>query len=159
MKRKDSNPRSDKFQVHDALIPQLESMAAVGMTITQICHVLGISDQTLLRRRGENPAIDEALKRGKARQIHKMAQKLVDLGEAGDLGAIIFYLKAQAGWRDRDPTVNVNVLQSAYGASSIAELKDDQLIDYLKGALEEVQQKRLPEATETIEAESEDVGS
>jgi hypothetical protein len=64
--------------------------------------------QTLFTKRRLNPAIYDAIEKGKAAGIEEMANKLFDDGLAGNTTAQIFYLKARAGWRDQGPIVEVN---------------------------------------------------
>jgi hypothetical protein len=47
-----------------------------------------------------DPRIKEAIKKGKAEKIEKVAATLVEKALGGNIVAAIFYLKAQAGWKD-----------------------------------------------------------
>lgn len=80
---------------------QVENLAARGLTLGQVADAMGVSEPTLSRRRKENDEIDEAYKRGKAKGIGTVANALFEKAKAGDTTACIFYLKAQANWRDR----------------------------------------------------------
>ena len=80
---------------------EVEELAARGLTQQQICDSLGISDQTLLNRKKEDLELLEAIKRGKARGISKVVNALFQQALDGNTSAAIFWLKNQAGWRDK----------------------------------------------------------
>ena len=71
-----------------------------GLTYTQIADALGIHVHTLLRKRGQHEAFAEALRRGRAKGISAVANKLWDLALAGNVIACIFFLKCRGGWRE-----------------------------------------------------------
>lgn len=62
-------------------------------------ELIGCSVSTIYRRSLDTPAIKEAMQRHKGKRLDKAEYKLFDLIDAGNLGAIIFYLKTQG--RDR----------------------------------------------------------
>lgn len=80
---------------------QVAHLAGLGLTIEQISAALGISDTTFYKNKKLKPKIAEAWKRGKARRIAKVADSLLKRAEESSDTAAIFYLKAQAGWRDK----------------------------------------------------------
>jgi hypothetical protein len=81
-------------------IAKVEKLASRALTIEQIAPRIGMARQTLFTKRRLNPAIYDAIEKGKAAGIEEMANKLFDDGLAGNTTAQIFYLKARAGWRD-----------------------------------------------------------
>jgi hypothetical protein len=89
-------------------IAKVEKLASRALTIEQIAPRIGMARQTLFTKRRLNPAIYDAIEKGKAAGIEEMANKLFDDGLAGNTTAQIFYLKARAGWRDQGPIVEVN---------------------------------------------------
>jgi len=92
-----------KIEFTQKQINQVEALASV-LTIEQISEYFGISYVTFGRLRKDNEAIDIAYKKGKARAIRTVAEGLLDKAKAGNLSAIIFYLKTQAGWRETNRT-------------------------------------------------------
>lgn len=72
----------------------VEMMASFGIPQDDIAKVLGISKPTLREH------FREELDVGKARTITKVAASLVRQALAGNVTAMIFYLKCQAGWRE-----------------------------------------------------------
>lgn len=81
-------------------LEKVEGLASRGLNKEQIALALGISKRTLFRYIENNPEIDEAYHAGKAKGHGKIANKLFELAEKGNLGAIVFYLKAACGWRE-----------------------------------------------------------
>ena len=85
---------------------EVEKAAAEGLVEYQIAKELGICADTFTARKKENPEIAEALKRGKqaARgRIENVAFKcaLKAEGDSRYQTSLIFWLKAQAGWKER----------------------------------------------------------
>lgn len=75
-------------------------MAANGLTQEQIAAALGISESTLHKRKQENTEFTAAIKRGKAKGIALVTNKLMESIKGGNMTGMIFFLKTQAGWRE-----------------------------------------------------------
>ena len=88
------------FEITPEVIAKAEALAAQGLTLDQIALVLGIATGTLCAKKSEIIELDEAIKRGKAKGVATIANALFDKAKEGDNTAMIFYLKARAGWRD-----------------------------------------------------------
>ena len=101
---------------------QVETLASTGLTYTQIADALGIHVHTLLRKRSQFEAFAEALKRGRAKGISAVANKLWQLAVGGNVVACIFFLKCQAGWREIQQ-VDVGLVD----AEQQAEARNEQL--------------------------------
>jgi hypothetical protein len=82
-------------------IAQVEALSAV-MSKQQISDYFGISSTTFREIEGRQPEVSDAYKKGKAKAIGAIGQSLVKQAREGNLGAQIFYLKTQAGWRETD---------------------------------------------------------
>lgn len=84
-------------------IAKVEAMAARGLNRTQIAAALGIGRRTLFTHCREDKALDEAIERGAAKGLTIAVNKLFEKVQAGDLGAICFYLKCRGGreWQER----------------------------------------------------------
>lgn len=85
----------------DIDISRVEEYAAQGLTQAEICLCLGISEDTMTRRKVENAVFAEAIKRGKAKAASEIANTLYLKAINGDLGAIIWYEKTRRGLSDR----------------------------------------------------------
>jgi hypothetical protein len=82
-------------------LKQVEALAGVGLNEEQICHILGITTRTLLRRKKDNVEFVEALKRGRSRAAGIVSNKLFDMAREGNLGAIVWWEKTRRGFSDR----------------------------------------------------------
>ncbi|WP_434619950.1 hypothetical protein [Tabrizicola sp. M-4] len=78
---------------------EVETLAAV-LTAAQIADFLGIGRTTFFNLIDRDPDLCERYKRGKARAVGAVAQSLVTKARAGNVTAMIFYLKTQGGWRE-----------------------------------------------------------
>jgi len=81
-------------------LKQVESLAANGLTQEQIAAALGISESTLHKRKQENTEFTAAIKRGKAKGIALVTNKLMESIKGGNMTGMIFFLKTQAGWKE-----------------------------------------------------------
>lgn len=82
-------------------ISRVEEYAAQGLSQAEICLCLGISEDTLSRRKADSAAIADAIKTGKAKAASEISNKLYQMAKSGDLGAIIWYEKTRRGLSDR----------------------------------------------------------
>ena len=78
---------------------EVETLAAV-LTAAQIADFLGIGRTTFFAILNRDADLSERYKRGKARAIGAVAQSLVTKARAGNVTAMIFFLKTQGGWRE-----------------------------------------------------------
>jgi hypothetical protein len=81
-------------------LEQVEALASSGLTYTQMADALGIHLHTLIRKRNQVEVFAEALRRGRAKGISAVANKLWEMALSGNVVAAIFFLKCQAGWRE-----------------------------------------------------------
>ena len=92
-------------------LKQVESLAANGLTQEQIASALGISETTLHQRKRDSADFAAAIKRGKAKGIALVTNKLMESIKGGNMTGMIFFLKTQAGWKE----TNVQELTGANG--------------------------------------------
>ena len=95
----------------------LEGWARDGLKDEQIADNLGISTSTLYEWKKRYPAFSEALKKGKEVADYEVENALYRKALAGDITAIIFWLKNRrpGKWRDkpmesRDEDTEVKVI-------------------------------------------------
>ena len=112
-------------------LKQVESLAANGLTQEQIAAALGISESTLHKRKQENTDFTAAIKRGKAKGIALVTNKLMESIKGGNMTGMIFFLKTQAGWKE----TNVQEHTGANGTALIPSAKQ-MTTDELKAELE-----------------------
>ena len=82
-------------------IDQVEELASRGLTKEQIAISLGIGQTTLYALQRKNEDFAEAIKRGKQRGVATIANKLYEAAEGGNMAAMIFFLKTQGGWTEK----------------------------------------------------------
>ena len=82
-------------------LERVEELAGHGLTLEQIALDLGISVRTLHNRKRDFADFAQAIKKGRARGVVAVANKLWEAVEAGNLTAIIFYLKTRGGWSEK----------------------------------------------------------
>lgn len=84
----------------------VEDAAADGLTEAEVAARLGISQQTITRRKKDSVDFVEAIKRGRARADAEVSSQLFKKVKRGDLGAIIWYEKTRKKYSDRVETDN-----------------------------------------------------
>lgn len=82
-------------------ISRVEQLAAQGLTQAEICLCLGISENTLLRRKQELEVLADAIKSGKAKAASEISNTLYQMARGKDLGAIIWWEKTRRGLTDK----------------------------------------------------------
>lgn len=107
---------------------EVETLAAV-LTAAQIADFLGIGRTTFFNLIDRDPDLCERYKRGKARAVGAVAQSLVTKARAGNVTAMIFYLKTQGGWRE---TVQVAEVNPTIEDLDLSELSDQTLKELLE---------------------------
>lgn len=71
------------------------------MNASQIADYFGIGRTTFFAILRRDADVAERYKKGKARAIGAIAQSLIAKARTGDTASMIFFLKTQAGWRER----------------------------------------------------------
>ena len=94
---------SKKIVFDKKQMAQVEALASV-LTLEQMSDYFGIARNTFKAVCERQPEVLEHYKKGKARAIGNVAKNLLTLANDGNLTAIIFYLKTQAGWREQEDT-------------------------------------------------------
>jgi transcriptional regulator with XRE-family HTH domain len=82
-------------------ILRIEELAAQGLSQAEICLVIGISEDTLSRRKADSAAIADAIKSGRAKAASEISDTLYRMAKGGDLGAIVWYEKTRRGLTDK----------------------------------------------------------
>ena len=78
---------------------EIETLASV-LSTEQIADYLGIGRSTFFEILDRDPEVSGLYKRGRAKAVGFVVQNLMQKARSGDLGAQIFYLKTQAGWKE-----------------------------------------------------------
>ena len=81
-------------------IAEIETLAGV-LCKEQLADYFGITAKTFREIEKRQPEVFTAYRKGKARAISKVASALMKGIERGDMRAIQFFLKTQAGWTEK----------------------------------------------------------
>lgn len=107
----------------DAQRAEVETLAAV-LNAEQIADFLGFGRTTFFALLNRDEDLAERYKRGKARAIGAVAQSLVTKARAGNVTAMIFFLKTQGGWRE---TVDLAVKETEALQIDLSDLSDEEV--------------------------------
>ena len=83
-------------------IDQVEALAAV-CTKAQMAAYFGVTEKTFRAIEQRQPEVFTAYRRGRARAVADIGSALYQKALEGDIRAMQFYLKTQAGWNDKSP--------------------------------------------------------
>lgn len=84
-------------------LSRVEELASQGLTLVQISSALGVGETTFYDRKKCSKDFEEAIKKGKAKGIAHVTNKLRAQTDEGNTTATIFFLKTQAGWKETHP--------------------------------------------------------
>ena len=79
----------------------VEEAAAEGLNESEVAARLGVSLDTIQRRKKDTAEFAEAMKTGRARAHAAVSSRLMSLIKKGNLGAIVWYEKTRKGYSDR----------------------------------------------------------
>lgn len=86
----------------DIDIDRVADLAGRGLSQAEICAVMGISEDTMSRRKQDTAAFADAINSGRAKAAEEVANALYTKATIDkDLGAIIWYEKTRRGLSDR----------------------------------------------------------
>lgn len=94
------------IELSDEQILKVEKLAESGLNCDQIANYFGIGETTFHDLKKKNEIISEAYKKGRSAGIEKATGLLWSKMLEGDTTSIIFYLKTQARWSEKN---NINV--------------------------------------------------
>ncbi|AKO97007.1 hypothetical protein MALG_01835 [Marinovum algicola DG 898] len=104
-------------------VREVETLAAL-LNQDQIADYLGISRTTFRAICDRDDEVCERYKRGKAKAIAHVANGLLQKARAGDTTSAIFYLKTQAGWREKSEVEHSGRVDGAGGRDRLQLLLD-----------------------------------
>ena len=88
--------------INNEVLDKIEEFSGLGMTQKQIAAYFGITYVTLNNLKKKNYKLDQAFKKGKSAAIAIVCGQLRQQINLGNITAIIFYLKTQAGWSEKN---------------------------------------------------------
>lgn len=107
---------------------KVEALASRGLNNEQIASALGISERKLYYSKKFSAEFADAIKRGKAKGIVKVANALMEKALAGDTTAMIFFLKAQGNWREIKRTELTGADGAPIATTQVGELSNEELL-------------------------------
>src|SRR6201993_4493558 len=124
------------FVVNEAMREKVRYLAGVGVRQDDIAKIVGCAPKTLRRR------MRDELDRGVAEANATISGYLFAAAKAGNITAIIFWLKTRAHWRERvtanDPSANTD---AGSNSDMVLVLPDNSRDPELTQLLQEAQQK------------------
>ncbi len=112
------------IEITDELCKKAESLAAQGLTLEQIAGVLGMGERTLYEKKEEFSQFSQAIKKGQAKGVAVVTNKLFEKARDGDNTSMIFYLKNRAGWKDKTETAHTGPGGGPIQTKIISEIVD-----------------------------------
>ena len=82
-------------------LTEVERLASV-LNKAQLADYFGMSEKTFHAIEARQPEVFTAYRRGKAKKIAEVAGALMKAVDRGDMRAIQFFLKTQAGWSEKN---------------------------------------------------------
>lgn len=125
------------YAITEEIIKKVESLAAQGLTQEQICSVLGISTETLYKKKRQFAEFADAINRGRHKGIATITNSLFNKAKNGDTACSIFFLKNRdnRNWQERpdkrcqfdyDPKAPLNIqAQQILTAASDGKISQD----------------------------------
>jgi hypothetical protein len=89
-------------------LAEVERLAGLGLTQAEIAFSLGISEDTITRRKGDSADFADAIKRGRTAAHSEVSSQLFQQCKKGNVAAIIWYEKTRRGMSDK---VNVSITE------------------------------------------------
>ena len=81
-------------------LTKVEALASRGLTKQQIADALGVSQTTFYARQKESEEFEEAIKRGQAKGVASVSNKLYESAMRGEAWAVCFFLKTKGGYKE-----------------------------------------------------------
>ena len=117
-----NKPGRKKIKLNDPeTLEKIVELGSQGLTSGQIAKCLGVSWSTIDRRRKEFGEIEEAIKKGEALGVSRVANALYESATIDkNVTAQIFYLKNRSeNWADKvDTNINVNIKDALSNAQA-----------------------------------------
>jgi hypothetical protein len=108
--------------LNEEQIIQIEALAGY-LSKEQIADYFGITKMTFYSILERQPETLVRYKKGKAMVIKDIAKSLITQAREGNIAAICFYLKTQAGWKETVANENTNINKN-FNFDDVAYPKD-----------------------------------
>ncbi len=94
---------NQKVVLTDEQIEELEHLGST-LSVDQCADYFGVAKQTFYNILERQPEAGRRYRLGKAKMVVDMGQSIIKQGREGNIQALMFYLKTQAGWRETNVT-------------------------------------------------------
>ena len=123
------------FVVNEALRQKVSHLAGLGVPQDDIANIIGCAPKTLRKHfRAE-------LDRGVAEANAVIAGCLFATAKAGNIAAMIFWMKTRGRWREQPPANNADADSDAGSSSEVLVLPDNNRDPELTRVLQDAQEK------------------
>src|SRR5437764_6151404 len=122
------------FVVNDALREKVRHLAGLGVPQDDIAKIIGCAPKTLRKR------FRDELDRGVAETNAMISGFLFNAAKAGNIAAIIFWLKTRAHWRERVEADGLNA-NAGSNSDAVLILPDNSRDPELSHLLQDAQQR------------------
>ena len=102
-------PRTAPRMFTDKMMDQAVALAAAGLGLEGIARTLGVARRTIVRRTSVDPEFAEALETARESAIEFAEQRLYEIGLAGNVQALLGYLKAHKPTKYSEKQAGVNI--------------------------------------------------
>jgi hypothetical protein len=123
------------FLPTDAMRKKVLSLAARGVRYEDIAAIIGCDAKTLRKR------LRDELDRGMAEANANVTGALFDKAMGGDTTAQIFWMKARAHWREKEPEKSIPGTDAESNAQTVIFLPDNDRDPELTEELRKTQEK------------------
>lgn len=89
-------------------IDKVQRLASEGLSHAEIAARLGVSEDTIGRRKKQSAVFAEALKRGQSLANAEVSNQLFNLCKSGNLGALVWWEKTRKQYSERTEITGAN---------------------------------------------------
>jgi len=129
---KGSGGRPPKITWDEQMLKHVERLASKGLSIKQICALLGITDRTWRKNCKKTYGLNSAFKKGRAAGVELEADILHEEMRAGynRLKAVTYFLDRRGGWNAPEPEIDEK--ESDLNLENLTEKEQIQLDELLR---------------------------
>jgi len=114
----------NRFVLTDAQIKEVGTLAPY-LSIEQIAKYFGFSDLVFHAIMKRQPDVRKVYDSARQKTIRDISKSLIMKARAGNMSAIIFFLKCQAHWRETDKVDTKTIAAAASAAAAALVIRDE----------------------------------
>ncbi len=93
-------PRAPRFVLNEKILKEIELLGGHGATVENLRIYYGVSERKFRTLCEKDSRIVDAIFRGRTKTVFGIAGLLIEKARAGNVAAMIFYLKTQGHWKE-----------------------------------------------------------